>query len=195
MQVLGVQDHAAMSPDWHALYTRHQHEKAVASILKGKGFDVFLPLYSAVHRWQDRAKELSLPLFPCYVFVRGGLDRRADVLATPGVHSFVPRQGPAADVPEAEIEAVRRLVVRSNGVEPHPYLRCGEWVRVKSGPLEGLEGILTRKKNLFRLVLSVELLEKSVAVEVSASMVERAARRHPRVTMARDASLDALAFA
>ena len=74
---------------WHALYTRHQHEKVVAQALTGKGFEVFLPLYSAVRRWKDRQKELSLPLFPSYVFIRGGLDRMLNIVTTPGVHALV----------------------------------------------------------------------------------------------------------
>jgi transcription antitermination factor NusG len=162
---------------WHALYTRHQHEKAVAAILAQKGFDIFLPLYTAAHRWKDRTKQLSLPLFTCYVFVRGGLERRVQILTTPGVHSFVGCAGRAAEIPETDMEALFRMVDSSLRVEPHPFLKCGDRVRVKSGPLEGIEGILLRKKNLFRLVLSVEMLQKAVAVEVDISIVERVARQ------------------
>jgi transcription antitermination factor NusG len=162
---------------WYALYTRHQHEKAIAWILSNKGFETFLPLYTVAHRWKDRPKQLSLPLFPCYVFIRGGVDRRLDILTTPGIHSFVGSAGLPSVIPEAEIEAVRQVVERSARVEPHPFLKCGDWVRVKAGPLEGIEGILVRKKNLYRLVLSVELLDKSIVVEVDVSMVERVSRR------------------
>ncbi len=161
---------------WYALYTRHQHEKAVARILCGKGFQTFLPLYDVAHRWKDRVKQLSLPLFPCYVFLRGGLERRFEVLTTPGINHFVGNRGRPAPIPEAEIEGVRQAVERSRSAEPHPFLKCGDWVRVKSGPLVGLEGMLVRKKNQFRLVLSIELLQKSVAVEVDAFVVERAPR-------------------
>jgi transcription antitermination factor NusG len=158
---------------WHALYTRHQHEKAIAHVLSYKGFEVFLPLYSAAHRWKDRNKELLLPLFPCYVFLRGGLERRFDIITTPGIHMFVTSGGHPAVVPDEEIYAVRQLVENAQRAEPHPFLRSGDWVRVKSGPLMGAEGILTRKKNLFRLVVSVEILRRSAAAEVEASMVER----------------------
>ncbi|PYV10930.1 MAG: hypothetical protein DMG23_05865 [Acidobacteria bacterium] len=161
---------------WHALYTRHQHEKVVARVLENKGFEIFLPLYPTARRWKDRTKQLSLPLFPCYVFLRGGLDRWLDIISTPGIHSFVGSDGQPATIPETEIDAVRKGVEKGVRVEPHPFLRCGDWVRVKSGPLEGIEGILLRKKNLFRLVLSVELLEKSVALEVDAWAVERITR-------------------
>jgi|SRR5579875_338566 len=162
-----------MNLPWYALYTRHQHEKTVADILSNKGFCVFLPLYQATHRWKDRAKVLSLPLFPSYVFVRGGLDRQLQIMTTPGVYTMVAVAGRAAAIPDAEISGVRRMVESSLRVEPHPFLKCGDRVRVKSGSLEGIEGILVRKKNFARLVLSVELLMKSVAVEVDAWMVER----------------------
>ena len=158
---------------WHVLYTRHQHEKAIAYILSTKGFEVFLPLYAATHRWTDRNKQLSLPLFPCYVFLRGGLERQLDIMTTPGIHMLVKSAGQAAVVPEEEIWAVRQLVEQCQRVEPHPFLNSGDWVRVKSGPLMGAEGILVRKKNLFRLVVTVEILGRSAAAEVDASIVER----------------------
>lgn len=168
----GLMELEAKTP-WHALYTRHQHEKTVADLLAKKGFEIFLPLYSATHRWKDRSKVLSLPLFPSYVFVRGGLERQLQILATPGVYTFVSVAGRAAVIPEGEINAVQRMVEGPLQVEPHPFLKCGDRVRVAAGALEGIEGILVRKKNLIRLVISVELLAKSVAVEVDAWMVER----------------------
>jgi transcription antitermination factor NusG len=171
---------------WHALHTRYQHEKAIAETLSNKGFEIFLPLRTVAHRWKDRTKELSLPLFPCYVFLRGGLDRRLQILTTPGVHRFVGSGGYPAPIPEVEIEGVRRVLDTRLPFEPHPFLKCGDWVRIKSGALEGLEGILVRKKNLFRLVLSVELLEKSVAVEVEASLVERVRKRNAGKTSPSD---------
>ena len=164
------------SPEWHALYTRHQHEKTVAQALVSKGFEVFLPQYCAVHRWKDREKQLLLPLFPNYVFIYGGLDRMLNVVTTPGVHSLVSWGSKPAVIPVHEIEAVRRLVESPFPVEPHPYLQCGDAVRIKSGPLEGIQGVLIRKTGKLRLVLSVEMLCQSASVEVNASMVERARR-------------------
>jgi transcription antitermination factor NusG len=161
---------------WHALYTRHQHEKTVADQLHKKGFDVFLPLYNTSHRWKDRTKALSLPLFPSYVFIRGGLERQLQILITPGVYSVLAVAGRAAVISEEEISAVQRMVSSSRLVEPYPFLKCGDRVRVKSGSLEGIEGILVRKKNSIRLVLSVELLMQSVAVEVDAWLVEPVSR-------------------
>lgn len=172
----GIVNAAVADSAWYALYTRHQHEKTVARVLAGKGFEIFLPLYATAHRWKDRTKQLSLPLFPCYVFLRGDTGRRVDILGTPGVHSLVGSEGRPAPIEQYEVEAIRQMVESRMQVEPHPFLRCGDWIRVKSGPLAGIEGILVRKKNLFRLVVSVELLQKSVAVEVDVSTVERATR-------------------
>jgi transcription antitermination factor NusG len=162
---------------WWALYTRHQHEKSVADMLSAKGFEVFLPLYESLRRWKDRRKLLSLPLFPGYVFVRGGYERRIDVVSTPGVFTILTHGDRFATIPETEIDGVRKTVEGRLRVEPHPFLKCGERVRVTRGTLQGVEGILTRKKNMFRLVLSVEMLAQSVGVEIDASDVEPVTQR------------------
>ena len=157
---------------WWALYTRHQHEKVVAEMLSAKGFEVFLPQYDSIRRWKDRHKVLAMPLFPCYVFVRGRATRRLQVVTTPGIHTILTKGEEIAVIPDAEIDAIRRAVDGSFRVEPHPFLKCGERVRVTRGSLEGVEGVLIRKKNLYRLVLSVEMLAQSVGVEVNAGDVE-----------------------
>jgi transcription antitermination factor NusG len=172
MSNLGKIESTHSDSSWWALYTRHQHEKKVADQLCAKGFDVFLPLYESVRRWRDRNKLLALPLFPCYVFLRGGDERRLQVVTTPGVHSILFTGERVATIPEAEIDAIQRSLDGSFHVEPHPYLRCGERVRVIRGSLEGVEGVLVRKKGFYRLVLSVEMLAQSVAVEINASDVE-----------------------
>jgi transcription antitermination factor NusG len=165
------------SAGWLAIHTRYQHEALAARSLAYKGFEVFLPVYTRLRRWSDRTKELSAPLFPGYVFLRGELVQQIKILTTPGVLGMVGFAGVAAIIPDEEIEAVRQTIARSARAEPFPFLKCGDWVRVKAGPLEGLEGILVRNKRQFRLVLSVLLLQKSVAVEVDACLVERAAKR------------------
>jgi len=162
---------------WYALYTRHQHEKVVHQILTGKGFEAFLPLYTTAHQWKDRVKRVSLPLFPCYVFLQGPLAQWLPVLTTPGVHTVVGFGGEPASISGAEIEAIRRVIDNSVKVEPHPFLKCGDRVRVIGGPLRGLEGILLRKKNWCKLLLSVEMLQRSVAVEVDVGMVQRVGGR------------------
>jgi transcription antitermination factor NusG len=147
--------------------------KNVALALAGKGLEAFLPLYTTVHRWKDRDKKLQLPLFPCYVFLRNPVDHWQRILATPGVHSVVGFGGRPAEIPVSEIEAVRRVVGSPVQAEPHPFLKCGDRVRVTAGPLQGLEGRLIRKKSLWKLLVSVEMLQRSVAVEIDATMVER----------------------
>jgi len=168
-QVVGVSGYDESA--WWALYTRHQHEKTVADMLAAKGFEVFLPLYESMRRWKDRQKMLSLPLFPCYVFVRGGLNRRLQVVTTPGVHMVLSHGERVALIPETEIDAIRKTLEGPFRVEPHPFLKCGERVRVIRGTLEGVEGILVRKKNQTRLVLSVAMVAQSVAVEIDAADV------------------------
>lgn len=161
--------------EWYAVYTRHQHEKTVAENLQGRGFEIFLPVYEALRQWNDRQKRLSMPLFPCYVFFRSNFERRTKVLTSPGVHSIVGFAGQPASIETSEIDALRLAVESRLRVEPHHFLRHGDQVRVKFGPLAGIEGILIRKRSFTRLILSAELLQKSVSVEVDASCIERIA--------------------
>lgn len=164
---------------WYALYTRHKHEKAVAQFLEKDRLEVFLPVYTTQHRWKDRIKQLSLPLFPSYVFVFCGFHDRVPILRTPGVYDFVRLAGRPAPIAEREIEAVRKTVDRGLSVTPHPFLNIGDRVRGKTGPLAGLEGILIRKNGLYHLVLSVELLGRSLSVEVDAVDFERVNKSSP----------------
>jgi transcription antitermination factor NusG len=161
---------------WYAAYTKHQHEKHVARHFTSKGLETFLPLYEAVHRWQDRAKTVQLPLFPCYVFVRMNLQRKLDVLMTGGVFWLVGSSGFASPIPEREMESLRAAAANPGRVVPHPYLKQGDLVRVRSGPFEGIEGIFVRTKRQCRVVLSVPLLMQSAAVEVEVSLLERIPR-------------------
>jgi transcription antitermination factor NusG len=169
---MGVQSSEG-TRNWYALLTRHQHEKTVAVALSNKSYDVYLPLYLSVRRWQDRAKQILLPLFPCYVFIREGMDRQLQILSTPGIIHIVGWGGRPAIVPQSQLAAVRQIIESCVLVETHPYLQCGDRVRVKQGPLMGLEGILTRKKGLGRLVISMEMLGRSAAVEIDVLNVER----------------------
>jgi transcription antitermination factor NusG len=169
---MGIQS-AVDARNWYALFTRHQHEKSVAIALANKSYEVYLPLYRSVRRWQDRAKQIMLPLFPCYVFICGGMDRQLQIITTPGVIQIVGWGGHPAIVPQTQLDAVRQIIESCLCVETHPYLECGDRVRVKAGPLMGLEGILTRKKGVARLVVSMEMLGRSGAVEIDVSNVER----------------------
>ena len=164
---------ALSAAPWYAAYTKHQHEKRAAELLARKGIEVFLPLYREAHRWKDRMQIVSLPLFPCYLFVRTDLEQKLDILKTPGIFFLVENGGRACALPDAEIEAVQRLVRNSHFVRPHPYLKTGDRVRICRGSLAGIEGILTRVKNQYRVVLSVDLLSQSLAVEVDLAILER----------------------
>jgi len=173
--------------NWHALFTRHQHEKSVALALSNKFHEVYLPLYRSERQWQDRAKKLWYPLFPCYLFIRGGMDRQLQIITTPGVIQIVGWGGHPAIIPQPQLNAVRQIIESCVIVETHPYLQCGDRVRVKTGPLMGLEGILTRKKGVARLVVSMEMLGRSAAVEIDVLNVERigpitAPRRSDRIS-------------
>jgi transcription antitermination factor NusG len=157
---------------WYAAYTCANHEKRVAKQLEERAVEHFLPLYGSVRCWKDRKVKLELPLFPGYVFVRLALRDRLRVLQTPGVARLVGFGGLPTALPDQEIEAMRDGLKRQLLLEPHPYLTIGRRVRLKSGPLVGLEGILVRRKGLLRLVLSLDLIQRSAAVEVDASDVE-----------------------
>ena len=158
--------------NWYALYTAPRHEKRVADQIGRQGIACFLPLYRSVRRWKDRRKELALVLFPGYVFVRMSLEHRLRVLQLPGAVRLVTFNGQPASLPEAEIESLQHHLSCSGNVEPHPYLSVGRRVRVRSGPLKGLEGIILRTKDRCRIVLSIHLIMRSVAVEVDDSDLE-----------------------
>jgi len=165
-----------LSPEgnWYALYTCPRHEKVVAQQIERRSFRCFLPLYRSVRRWKDRRKELELALFPGYVFVRMALENRLQVLQLPGVVRLVSFNGQPAVLPAQEIEALQGRLSGVMRAEPHPYLRKGRRVRVRSGPMQGLEGILVRRKECCRVVFSIDLIMRSVAVEVDEADLEAA---------------------
>jgi len=163
-----------LASEWFAAYTRFQHEKNAARLLENKGFEVFLPVYRALHRWKDRNQLVVLPLFPCYLFLRTELDRKLQILQTAGVRWLVENSGRACEVADKEIEAVQRICALGAGVQPYPFLSAGDSVRIRSGPLTGMQGFFIRAKKHYRVVVSVELLQKSVSVEVDLRDVEAA---------------------
>jgi transcription antitermination factor NusG len=169
-QVSNSQEYS--KPEWCAIHTRHQHEKSVATLLSRQGFQVFLPAYNTVRLWSDRKKQITLPLFPGYVFLVDEAQRRLKVLSTPGVHAILTTGKAPAVIPSEEIAAIRRAVESPMRIEPHRFLKSGDAVRIKSGPLAGLEGIVSREKGVFRVVLSIELLGRSAAVEIDSSAME-----------------------
>jgi transcription antitermination factor NusG len=157
---------------WFAAYTTPRHEKHVSEVLGERNIETFLPLYRTVRQWKKSSPVmLELPLFPCYVFVRITRAARGNVLALPGVVSIVGSAKEPWPLPQLEVEALR-LGARSGKAEPHPYLNVGQRVRIRAGLMAGVEGILVRKKNEFRFVLTLEAIMRSVAVEVDASELE-----------------------
>jgi transcription antitermination factor NusG len=150
---------------WYAIYTCANHEKTVARQLELRSIESFLPLFEKISRWKDRRVKLQLPLFTGYLFVRMALVEKLRVLQVPGVVSLVGFNGTPVPLVDDEIEAIRSGLSRLRA-EPHPFLKVGRRVRVKSGPLAGLEGILLRKKGSCRFVLSLELIQRSVAADI-----------------------------
>jgi transcription antitermination factor NusG len=157
---------------WFALRTASGREKSVASQLQARGFEEFVPVYRTRRQYSDRTKELELPLFPGYLFCRFDFNHRLPVLVTPGVQMIVGFGKMPTPVPDAEIEDLRRVVACGAAQPHHPYLAMGERVRVREGSLAGVEGILVDVKNSWRIVLSVELLQRSVSVELDRAAIE-----------------------
>jgi transcription antitermination factor NusG len=158
-------------PHWYAAYTCANHEKGVAQQLERRSVECFLPLYESVRRWRDRRVRLRLPLFPGYVFVRLALRDRLTVLEIPSVVRLVGFDGHPVALPEGDLETIRTRLAGVCRMEPHSYLPRGRRVRVLSGPLEGMTGIVVRKKNRTRFVISLALIMRSVAVEIDEFML------------------------
>jgi len=161
-----------MNPPWYVLRVRSRFEHTVAAHLHGRGYEWFLPLYTCRRRWSDRYKETDLPLFPGYVFCQLNPSNRLPVLSIPGVVHIVGVGHVPLPVNEAEIVAIQTAVRSGLVRQPWPFLQIGHKVRVEYGPLCGIEGILLRFGGRHRLVLSVILLQRSVAVEVDESWVQ-----------------------
>jgi transcription antitermination factor NusG len=151
---------------WYALHVRRQYEKAVGRNLEAKGLEQFVPLYRSRRRWSDRVKEVEFPLFPGYVFCRFDLKDRIPILTVPGITSIVGVGLTPRPVEESEINALRTVVRAGLPCTPWPFLKAGERVELVRGPLRGLEGIVLDVKSSYRLILSIDLLMRSVAVEV-----------------------------
>jgi transcription antitermination factor NusG len=163
---------ASSSPQWFAAYTTPRHEKAVVRQLDARHLESFLPLYRSIRRWKNGCKvPVDQPLFPNYVFVNVRRRESVKVLQVPGVLWIVSAGREPSVLPNAEIESLR-AGLPGRHFEPHSYLVVGERVRVVSGALEGMTGVLVRKKNEFRVVLSLDLIRQSVSVEIGIDEVE-----------------------
>jgi len=165
-----------MEPDlssnqWFAVLVRTRWEGSTESLLRGKGYETFLPTYRTKESSNGRKKNISLPLFPGYVFCRFNVHRRLPVLTTPGVISVVGSGKVPIALDDSEISAIQSVVHSGMPAQPWPYLEIGERVRIYGGALSGLEGILIRFRGTQRIVVSVSLLRRSVALEVDRSSI------------------------
>ena len=151
---------------WYAAQVRSRHEKVVQRALEQRKIQYFLPVYRSVRQWKDRRKEIERVLFPGYIFVHFDLREKMRVLKIPGVLQFVGRGSQPVEVPEREIEPFQLGLCQGIQVLPHPFLQTGRRVRVRGGPLAGIEGIMLRRKDRVRLVISVEMIMQSAVVEV-----------------------------
>ena len=160
------------TPQWYAVYTRARHEKAVYCSLQQKAIEGFLPYYDVLSQWKDRRKWVQKPLFPGYLFVRALLTRLDSVRNIRGVVHVVGNGAEPVPVPDKQVEGIRQMVEAPMRVDPWPHMDNGEAVRVRSGPLIGLEGFVVRRGKSHRLVISVDLLGRSVSTEIDAECVE-----------------------
>jgi transcription antitermination factor NusG len=161
---------------WYALHTKARHERVVEQRLQQKGVTTYLPMVTEVHRWSDRKKKVQLPVFSCYLFAKLAATKvdRLRVLCVDGVFSFVGPGGEGTPIPDEQIDAVRALVEGGLRCSSHPFLKIGQRVRVKSGALDGLEGILIDRNGDSTLVISIDAIQRSLSVRVEGYEVEPA---------------------
>jgi len=162
----------AALPRWYAVWTRSRHEKSVSEHLGRKDLETFLPLYSTIRKWKNGEHRVEMPLFPGYTFVRIGLQDHLRVLKVAGVVRLVGFGGAPTPLADDEVESLRRALGAGVKAEPHPYLTVGRRVRIAAGPLAGREGVLVRWKNAVRIVLSVDLIQRSILVDTEADALE-----------------------
>jgi transcription antitermination factor NusG len=156
---------------WFAVQTKTTHEKRVVYLLNYQNYECFLPLYTCRRCWSDRTKEVQLPLFPGYVFCRFNVPTRGPILKTPSVIGIAGIAGKPVAIDDDEIADIRRIHSSGLGVLPHPFLQIGHRVRIQGGSLDGLEGIIEDVRRRNRLIVSVTLLQRSVAVEIDSGWV------------------------
>jgi len=156
---------------WYAGYTASRHEKRVAEHFAQRGVEHFLPLYETIHRWNNGRHRVQLPLFPGYIFVRIALRDRLRVIEVPGFVRLVGFNSLPHPLPEADINRMKEALNKGVLAEPYPYLTVGTRVEIRNGPMQGMTGILLRRQNKCRVVISVDLIMRSMAVEVEASDV------------------------
>jgi transcription antitermination factor NusG len=171
IEAINSHDPTTVDQRWYALIVRPNHDKKVERSLGNRGLPALSPVYRSRRAWRDRQKDVDLPLFPGYVFCRFSYEQRLVALGTPGIRSVVSFGRKPHPIPEDEIEAVRSIMKSGLPAMPWPYLKAGQRVRLVGGCLDGLPGTLIREKEVCRLVVTVEILMRSVAVEVDRASV------------------------
>ncbi|HEV2103825.1 MAG TPA: UpxY family transcription antiterminator [Candidatus Acidoferrum sp.] len=156
---------------WFAILTKTGREKSATLLLENSGFECYLPVSKSSRKWSDRTKELNVPLFPGYLFCRMNPNDRLPILITPGVVQIVGRGKTPIPIEEQEIAAIRRVANSGLSTTPWPYLQVGQTARIEDGPLQGMSGIVVRIKSGLKLVLSVQLLQRSIAVEINRNWI------------------------
>lgn len=171
-----IRDVAGNAESWYAVQTRARHERVVVQRFKEKGLPTFLPVYNEMRRWSDRWKSVELPLFSCYVFVKimATNEDRLRVLSTDSVFDFVGASLYGTPIPDDQIDAVRAIVSDSINWETFPFLKIGQRVRIRSGSLAGVEGILVSRQGKRSVVVSVDAIQRSLAVRVEGYEIEPA---------------------
>jgi len=167
----GTLPHPALESRWCAVYVITRHEKAVADHMARRSVECFLPLYHSVRNWKNRRAHVELPLFPSYLFIRISVAERIRALEVPGVVHIVSFRGMPVAVPDEQIEALR-MALQLRRSEPYPYLAAGGRIRIKVGPLQGLEGVVVRHNSRTRIIVSVDFIQRSTAVELSPGDLE-----------------------
>jgi transcription antitermination factor NusG len=161
--------------NWYAVQTRARNEKAISERLQEQGLTTFLPLVTEIRKWSDRKKKIELPLFSCYVFVKlvpSNNDERMRVYRTNGVFRIVSMRGEAIPIPDEQIDALRTVVTQQVPWSAHPFLKIGQRVRIRGGSLEGVEGVLLSQNEGRTLIISVDAIQRSLAVRVEGYEVE-----------------------
>lgn len=162
------------TPRWYGIRTRSNCEKVAATALESKTYETYMPTYRSRRKWSDRTIEIERPLFPGYVFCRLNLgERLLPILTTPGVVSLIGFGSEPAAIPDTEIEAVKRMQQSACGAEPYPFVTEGERIRITGGSLKGLEGIVLKKRNVWRMIVSVMLLQRSISIEIDRESISR----------------------
>ncbi len=159
---------------WYALHTRARHEKAIERRLRDQGMETFVPTTMEVHRWSDRKKKVEVPLFNCYVFLRCALSEedRKRVYQVESVHGFVGSRGVALPIPDEQIESIQKVLAGTAPWRSHPFLKVGQRVRVRGGAMDGVEGVFLSENGDHSLIISIEAIQRSMAVRIDGYDVE-----------------------